>query len=101
MIVEEGAIVEKSTIRGPAIIGKNAKIIDSFVGPFTCVGDRTKLSRSAMENTICMEDCVISDLDVRLEDSLLGRNVCISRKNLRPRAFRVMVGDNSQIDLVK
>ncbi len=35
----------------------------------------------------------------RLEDSLLGRDVEVTRSGLLPRATRLMVGDDCQIDL--
>jgi glucose-1-phosphate thymidylyltransferase len=35
----------------------------------------------------------------RLEDSLIGKDVVVSRTQVRPRALRLMVGDHCQIDV--
>jgi len=35
----------------------------------------------------------------RLEDSLIGREVVVTRSQARPRALRLMVGDHCQIDV--
>ena len=40
------------------------------------------------------------DLDGRMESSLLGRNVTIGRGDRQPRAYRFMVGDNSEIGIL-
>jgi glucose-1-phosphate thymidylyltransferase len=35
-----------------------------------------------------------------MESSLLGRNVAIARGAMQPRAYRFMVGDNSEIGIL-
>src|SRR6476646_11767590 len=37
VIVEAGATIEKSVVRGPVIIGAGAKIVNAYVGPFTSI----------------------------------------------------------------
>lgn len=96
--IDQGAEVRRSTIRGPAVIGKGATVIDSFVGPFTAVGDGSRLERVAVEHSVILEGCELRDIP-RLEDSLLGRNVKVGRGSGRSHALRMFVGDDSELSL--
>ena len=95
VVIEAGAQILRSTIRGPAIIGAGAKLTDAYVGPYTAVGEGCTIERAEVEHSILLADCVVRDLDGRVESSLLGRNVRINRDSHQPRAYRFMVGDNS------
>jgi glucose-1-phosphate thymidylyltransferase len=99
VVIEAGAIVERSVIRGPAIIGPGAKVTHAYVGPFTSIGARVQLRDTEIEHSIVLEDAVISDLANRIEDSLIGKNVRIYRQPVRPSAYRFMLGDNSEVGI--
>jgi glucose-1-phosphate thymidylyltransferase len=97
VIVEAGARLVRSTVRGPAIIGADAELIDAYVGPYTAIGDRCRIESAEVEHSILLAECVVQGLDVRIEASLLGRNARVSRDSRQPRAYRLLVGDNSEI----
>jgi glucose-1-phosphate thymidylyltransferase len=97
VIVEAGARLERSTVRGPAIIGAGARLTDAYVGPYTAIGERCAIESAEVEHSILLADSSVRDLHGRMESSLLGRNVRIGRDRLQPRAYRFMVGDNSEI----
>jgi glucose-1-phosphate thymidylyltransferase len=99
VIIEAGAVVERSVIRGPVIIGSGARIAHAYVGPFTSIGNRTEIRDSEIEHSIVLEDSEISDLANRVEDSLIGRNVKIHRLPVKPSAYRFMLGDNSEVGI--
>ena len=92
-----GATVEHSVIRGPAIIGPGARIINAYVGPFTSIGNDVEIRNSEIEHSIVLEGSLIHDLDTRVADSLIGRGVKIHRLPLKPVAHRFMLGDNSEV----
>jgi glucose-1-phosphate thymidylyltransferase len=98
VVIEAGATVTNSTLRGPLVIGANARISDSFVGPFTAIGDGCEIVNSEVEHSVVMERSRIVDIQ-RLEDSLIGKEAVVSRSHIRPRALRLMVGDHCQIDV--
>jgi glucose-1-phosphate thymidylyltransferase len=100
VVVEAGARLERCTVRGPAIIGAGARLIDCYVGPYTAIGAGCTIERAEVENSILLDGCMVADLDGRMESSLLGRNVTIRRGDGQPRAFRFMVGDNSEIGML-
>lgn len=98
VVVEAGARVTGSTLRGPLIIGSDAVVENSFIGPFSAIGDRCVVRNSEVEHSVVMSDSRIDDIP-RLEDSLIGKDVVVSRSQARPRALRLMVGDHCQIDV--
>jgi len=99
VIVEAGARLERSSVRGPAIIGAGAHLTDCYIGPYTAVGDGCVIVNAEVEHAILLSGCEVRDLDGRMESSLLGRNVKIGRGARQPRAYRFMVGDNSEIGI--
>jgi glucose-1-phosphate thymidylyltransferase len=100
VVIEPGARLERTTVRGPAIIGADARLSDCYIGPYTAIGERCTISGSEVEHSILLAECSVCDLDGRMESSLLGRNVTIRRGDRQPRAYRFMVGDNSDISIL-
>lgn len=100
VVIEAGAEIINSLVRGPAIIGKDAKIIDSFIGPFTSVNYEVTIKGSELEHSIILENSSIVDIGGKIVDSLVGKNVQIARSDQRPCAYRFMVGDNSQVGIL-
>ncbi len=98
VVIEAGATVTNSILRGPLVIGAGALIADSFVGPFSAIGDGCEIVNSEVEHSVIMERSKVIDIQ-RLEDSLIGKEAVVSRSHLRPRALRLMVGDHCQIDV--
>ncbi len=98
--LDEGVTVRKSVLRGPCIVGRGASIVDSYVGPFTSIGPDSRIERSEIENSIIMDNCTITDIGNRIDGSLIGRNVKITRKDKPPRNYGFMVGDNSEITVL-
>jgi glucose-1-phosphate thymidylyltransferase len=97
VVIEAGAVLVNSTVRGPAVIGRNVKLTNSYVGPFSAIGDGCELVDSEIEHSVIMERSKLIDVG-RIEDSLIGRNVKLTRSQRRPRATRLMIGDSSTID---
>jgi glucose-1-phosphate thymidylyltransferase len=100
VVVEAGARLERCTVRGPAVIGAGTRLVDCYVGPYTAIGAGCTIERAEVEHSILLDGCTVSDLDGRMESSLLGRNVTVRRGDGQPRAFRFLVGDNSEIGIL-
>ncbi|HLG73442.1 MAG TPA: glucose-1-phosphate thymidylyltransferase [Chloroflexota bacterium] len=97
--IEEGAEIVESTIRGPAIIGPHSRIIRSYVGPFTSIYHHVLIQDSEIENSIVLENTEIVDAGGRIDASLIGREVRVQRSGRRPKAYTLMLGDHSQVEL--
>ena len=98
--LDDDVEVKRSVLRGPCIIGKGSKIIDAYIGPFTSIGAGSHVENSEIENSILLENCRIENIGSRMSDSLIGRNVIVRRGTRPPRAYRLMVGDNSEITVL-
>ena len=99
VIVEESVVVQNIVIRGPAIIGAESKIIDSYIGPFTSIQRNCKIIQTEIEHSIVLEGSEIRDVGSRIDDSLIGRDVRIYNCSRRPSVYRFMVGDKSEIGI--
>jgi glucose-1-phosphate thymidylyltransferase len=98
-VIEAGAELHNSKVRGPAIIGAGTKLFDSYVGPYTSIDVGVSVSRSEVEHSILLAGSSVSDLGSRMEASLLGRNVVLSRGDGLPKTLRMIVGDNAEIKI--
>ena len=99
VIIEPGATLTRSVVRGPAVIGAGACIEDAYIGPYTSIGDEVHIRRSEVEHSIVLASSVVEDLGTRMEASLLGRNVKLTRSEGMPKTLRLLVGDNCEIKL--
>jgi glucose-1-phosphate thymidylyltransferase len=99
VVIEPGAVIERSVIRGPAIIGANARVVQAYVGPFTSIMNDVRIQDTEIEHSIVLEGSCLHDLPKRVIDSLVGKNVRISRGPLKPSAYRFMLGDNSEVGI--
>ncbi len=95
-----GASLTRSVVRGPAVIGAGAQIEDAYIGPYTSLGEEVRVCRSEIEHSIILAGSVVEDLGTRMEASLLGRNVKLTRSDGPPKTLRLLVGDNSEIKIV-
>jgi glucose-1-phosphate thymidylyltransferase len=86
-------------LRGPLIIGANARIFDAYVGPFTAIADGVELSHCEIEHSIVLERSRIHNVPRRIESSLIGKEVVVCGSDTRPRTHRLMLGDSSRVEL--
>jgi glucose-1-phosphate thymidylyltransferase len=100
VVIEEGAVLERSTVRGPAVIGAGARLRDAYVGPYSAIGRGVVIENAEVEHSILLEGSSVRGLAGRMESSLLGKNVAISRSARQPRSYTFMVGDQSEIEIL-
>jgi glucose-1-phosphate thymidylyltransferase len=100
VVVEKGARLERCKVRGPAIIGADTVVRDSYIGPYSSVYWGCTIERAELEHSIVLEQTTVKDISTRLTDSLLGKNVVVERSSGMPKgSLQLMVGDNSSIGL--
>ena len=99
VVVAEGAEIQGSVLRGPLVIGRGCRIVRSYIGPFTSIYHDVSVQNSEIEHSIVLENSSISNLGSRMERSLVGKDVEITKSATMPKAFRFMVGDASRIEV--
>lgn len=100
VVVAPGAELKSSVVRGPAVIGPGARIEEAYIGPYSSIGEDVCVRRSEVEHSIILAGSVVEDLGTRLEASLLGREVKLTRSDGMPKTLRMLVGDKSEIKLI-
>ncbi len=100
VVIAAGARLERTTVRGPAIVGSGSRLTDAYIGPYTAVGDDVTIEKAELEHSIVLSGSAISDLEYRIEASLIGKNVRIGRGPALPKAYRFVVGDNADVQIL-
>jgi len=98
VVIEKDAELIGSRVRGPAIIGERTKLVNSYVGPFTSIAADCVITDAELDHSVVLEGSTITGIQ-GIADSLIGRQVELTRSGRRPRALRLMLGDHSTIDL--
>jgi glucose-1-phosphate thymidylyltransferase len=97
--IDPTATVQASVVRGPAVVGPRARVVDSFVGPYASIGEGAVLEGVEIENSIVLPGAVIRHPGARLEGSVIGRNAKVTRGFDLPRATRLRVGSDAEVVL--
>src|SRR3954449_1428116 len=60
VVVEPGARLERTTVRGPAVIGAGARLTDCYVGPYTEVAEDCLIEGAEVEHSILLAGSSVS-----------------------------------------
>jgi glucose-1-phosphate thymidylyltransferase len=99
--IGRGTVVEGSTLRGPIIIGENARIVDSYIGPYTSLDDGVQVRGSEIEHSIMLQHSRLENVGGRVSDSLLGVGAVVRSSTATPSTCRFMLGDNSDVEIAR
>lgn len=97
--IHPDAQVERTTIRGPAVIGGGAEVIDTFIGPYTSVGPGARLDGAEIEHSILLGGASIRHVGHRIEASVIGAGAEVEHDFGIPNAVRLRVGRRSSVTL--
>ncbi len=99
VVVETGARIVNSVVRGPAAIGQNTLVENAYVGPFSSIYHDCRIVDAEIEHSIVLENSSIEGVGDRIEASLIGRDVVVHRAPSKPRAHRLVLGDHSRVEI--
>jgi len=95
----KGSKLINSELRGPVIIGENCLIQDSYIGPFTAIGNEVRLVGTELEYSIVLDQVEVDRPSVRIGKSILGRKVRIHRGKRVPYQYSLVLGEESELEL--
>lgn len=93
--VGEDSKIKNSVIIGPVSIGAGTTVSDSFIGPFTSIGDKCTLERAEINNSIIFDYARI--LDVKIGNSIIGRSASVSKSKEKPVVSKLIVGEGGSV----
>ena len=97
--IDTGTIVNaKSVIKGPALIGRNCLIRDSYIGPYTSIGNNCEIINSEVEDSVLMDGAKLINAG-NVVDSMIGRGAVIEKNNSLPKGSKFIIGDNSWVKI--
>jgi glucose-1-phosphate thymidylyltransferase len=99
VVIEAGAVVEDSVLRGPLIIGRDAQVIGSYIGPNTAIDARCRIKGCRIEDSMIMEDTRLEDLHWPIVKSMIGRNVELIGGHSAAGNYSLTLGDYSRIEM--
>ncbi len=99
VLIDDTATIESSRVRGPIVIGPGARIVDSYVGPYTSVGEEAIIENSEVENAIILPRATIEHFGLRVEESVIGEGAELRRTFRVPRGVSLSIGAESEIAL--
>jgi glucose-1-phosphate thymidylyltransferase len=97
--IHPSARIERTTIRGPAVVGGDAEIVDTFIGPYTSVGPEARLEGAEIEHSIILGGASIRHVGHRIEASLIGADAEIEHDFGISNHVRLRVGRSSSVTL--
>lgn len=99
VIIEKGAVIYNSIVRGPIIVGTNSTVKDSYVGPYTSIGKGVNIDKSNIECSIILDSCSISSVETLIDYSIIGEGSIITKERGIKGANKFITGKNSIIYL--
>ena len=99
--IGESVLVDhKSKVLGPCFIGSNSKIENSYVGPYTSIGNNCHLKNVEIEDSVVMDGSRIEISNgTRISQSLIGANTIIRPNGSNSKRLSLFVGRDSVIEL--
>lgn len=99
VILGKNSKIINSVVRGPVIIGDNTIIRDSYVGPYTAIGNQCLVEHSEIEASIVMDACEIRNIRGRIDRSLLAHNAQVVHRNQTPDTLRFVLAENTYVEV--
>ena len=99
VIVSPSARVCRSALRGPVVIGPDAVVSDSFIGPYTAIGSRATVVGAEIDYTMVLDDAEIRYPGQRLQSSVIGEGALVSKTFELPTGLRLELSPGSSVIL--
>lgn len=99
VVIAPGARVLRSRLVGPVLIGEGVVVEDAYIGPFTSVGQDSVIRNAEIEHSNLDAGVVVENVEVRLQDCLMGVRARVSGGHRLPRTHKLTISDASVVEL--
>ena len=99
VLIGDGSQIINSVVRGPVIIGRNVTVRNSYIGPYTSLGDNVVVEDAELDASIIMKDCTIRRISGRIDSSLIADNSTVTAANGGPAVHRLILAENSYVQM--
>lgn len=99
VILDESSVIYNSIIRGPIKVGANTTIKNSYIGPYTSIGNKVNIDKSNIESSIILDYSYISSVEIPMDYSIIGEGTIIAKENGLKKINRLVTGKNSKLYL--
>jgi glucose-1-phosphate thymidylyltransferase len=79
--IASSAQISGSILQGPLIIGEDCRVVDSYIGPFTSIGDCSIIESSALEDSVLLKSVSIRGVRGIIRSSIIGERTQISGRD--------------------
>ncbi len=91
--------VTNCKIVGPVLIGEDVVLEDAYIGPFTSIGRGSVIRFAEVEHSVIEAEVHIENVDIRLQDCLIGLRARVSGGRRIPRTLKLTLSDASEVEL--
>lgn len=92
-------IGENVLIRGPVVIGERCSIANSYIGPYTSIGNGVTVANTELEHSIVLEAATIN-AGKRIVDSIIGHHASVTPVNATlPLGHKLIIGDHTVVEI--
>lgn len=89
----------RALIRGPVVIGDGCTIRESYIGPYTSIGNRVEIFDTEVEHAIIFDGAHVHS-GQRIVDSIIGSDARVRSMNgTRPHGYKLIIGDHGVVEL--
>lgn len=99
VVLEAGARVVNSVLRGPLIVGAGTEVVESYIGPGTAIDRNCRVKGCRIEDSVVMEDTAIEEIHWPIVRSLIGRFVELRGAAGVGSGYSLTLGDHSRIEM--
>jgi glucose-1-phosphate thymidylyltransferase len=99
VVIGRSAHLARSTLRGPVLIGADAVVEDSFIGPYTAIGPGARVVGAEIDYAMVLAGAQVRYPGHRLEASVIGERAVVSKSFELPTGMHLRIGPDARVIL--
>ncbi len=97
--IGKGCKLKNVLLRGPLVIGDRVVMEDSFIGPYSSVGNGVEIKGAKIQNSVLMEEVKINTPSKPLDSCLVGRRTIIKGNQKACESLELFLGNDCLVNI--